>query len=86
MKAIPTHTFLLFQEIPDEATFNRLLENVRPLKSFPIGNGDKLRLIFAQESYDELSEKVFRGIDPKSKALLVRISDVAAAPSARLAA
>ena len=81
MNAVSTHTFLLVQEIPDEVTYNRLAENVRPFKSFPIGNGDKLRLIFSQESHAELAKRVFAGIDGRSKAFLVPISEVAAAPA-----
>ncbi len=81
MKSMPTHTFLLVQEIPDEVTYNRLAENVRQFKSFPIGNGDKLRLIFSQESQADLAKRVFAGLEHNRYAFLVPISEVAAAPN-----
>ncbi len=81
MKSLPTHTFLLVQEIPDETTYNRLTENVRLLKSFPIGTGDKLRLIFSQESETELAKRVFAGLEHNPHAFLVPISTEAAAPN-----
>jgi hypothetical protein len=81
MNSVPTHTFLLVQEIPDEATYNRLAENVRAFKTFPIGDNDKLRLIFSPESHAELAKRIFAGIDAKSRAFLVPISDLAAAPN-----
>ncbi len=71
------HTFLLVQEIPDEATFNRLLENLRSVKSFPLGASDKVRIIICEESYDDLAKRVFAGLDKKTKAMLVPLAETA---------
>ncbi len=71
------HTFLLVQEIPDEPTFNRLLDNLKHLKAFPLGTSDKVLIIISSESHQDLARRVFAGLGEKAKALLVPLADSA---------
>ena len=71
------HTFLLVQEIPDEPTFNRLLENLRSIKSFPLGTNDKMRIILSEEAQADLAKRLFAGLGEKASALLVPLADTA---------
>ncbi len=73
----PMHTFLLVQEIPDEPTFNRLVENLKHLKAFPLGTSEKVLIIISPESHEDLARRVFDGLDQKVKALLVPLADTA---------
>ncbi len=71
----PEHTFLLVQEIVDEANYNRLSSNVQNLHSLCLGGSDKVRLIFSNETPAKLSAKVFDGLDPRSNATLLLLSE-----------
>ncbi len=73
--------FLLVQEIVDEDNYNRLTNNLRGLHSICVGANDKIRLIFSDDELAELSRKVFAGVDPASKTMLVLLSDSALSPN-----
>jgi hypothetical protein len=76
----PQNTFLLVQEIADEANYNRLTNNVEGLHTLCIGGSDKVRLIFTDDPPAALSEKVFCGLDPQSKAMLMLLAKTEFSP------
>ncbi len=80
----PQHTFLLVQEIVDEENYNRLTRNVESMHTVCVGGTDKVRLIFSNEPPATLSQKVFRGVDHHSKAMLVLLSNCGFSPGTML--
>ncbi len=70
----PLNTFLLVQEIVDEANYVRLTDNMRNLHTVCVGGSDKVRLIFSDDPPATLSEKVFNGMDPQSKVVLMLLA------------
>lgn len=77
----PQKIFLLVQEIVDEPNYLKLTNNVLPLHTLCVGETDKVRLIFSNEAPAKLSQMVFSGLDPNSKAMLMLISDSGIAPA-----
>jgi hypothetical protein len=75
------HAFLLVQEIADEANYDRLTTNVKNLHTLCLSGNDKVRLIFSDETAASLSAKVFEGVDPRSKAMLLLLSESFFLPS-----
>ncbi len=82
----PQNTFLLVQEIVDEENYNRLTRNVESLHTVCLGGSDKVRLIFSNEPPASLSQKVFNGVDRRSKATLVLLSNNGFSPACALTA
>jgi hypothetical protein len=82
--AQPEHTFLLVQEIVDEANYNRLTSNLQNLHTLCLGGSDKVRLVFSDETPAKLSAKVFDGLDPRSKATLLLLSEAGFGPASVL--
>ena len=80
----PQNTFLLVQEIVDEENYNRLTRNVELLHTVCVGGTDKVRLIFSNEPPSTLSQKVFSGVDRRSKATLVLLSNAGFSPATLL--
>ncbi len=76
----PHNTFLLVQEIVDEENYNRLTRNVQCLHTVCVGGSDKVRLIFSDEPPAAVSQKVFNGLDKRSKATLVLLSNCGFSP------
>src|SRR5512140_618036 len=82
----PQNMFLLVQEIVDEENYNRLTRNVEALHTVCVGGTDKVRLIFSNEPPATLSKKVFSGVDCRSKATLVLLSNGGFSPATLLTA
>ena len=82
---LPHNTFLLVQEIVDEVNYNRLTENVQSLHTLCVGDTDKVRLIFSDDTPGSLSQKIFQGLDQHSKATLLLLSTSALCPGSCVA-
>ena len=82
----PQNTFLLVQEIVDEENYDRLTHNVESLHTVCLGESDKVRLIFSAETPASLSQKVFNGVDRRSKATLLLLSNSGFCPAGPLTA
>ena len=82
-KAAPElhNMFLLVQEIVDEENYNRLTRNVESFHTLCVGGSDKVRLIFSDESPASVSQKVFEGLDQRSKVTLVLLSNAGFSPA-----
>jgi len=78
---VPQNTFLLVQEIVDEENYNRLTRNLQSLHTLCVGGTDKVRLIFSSEPAASLSQKIFSGVDPRSKATLLLLSNSGFSPA-----
>ncbi len=80
----PHKTFLLVQEIVDEENYNRLTRNLASFHTVCVGGTDKVRLIFSDEPPATLSEKVFEGLNERSKVTLVLLSNFGFSPACAL--
>jgi hypothetical protein len=79
--SLPQNTFLLVQEIVDEENYDRLTRNLQSLHTMCVGGTDKVRLIFSNEPAANLSQKIFSGVDPRSKATLLLLSNCGFSPA-----
>lgn len=77
----PHRTFLLVQEIVDEENYTRLTHNLESFHTVCVGGTDKVRLIFSDEPPATLSEKVFQGLNERSKVTLVLLSNFGFSPA-----
>jgi hypothetical protein len=80
MNRSPQHTYLLVLSIMQASAddFNRIQDSLSILNVKEVK--EDLYLIFSHETHAQLSKRLFDGIDPQTKALLILISDTAAAP------
>ncbi len=80
----PQNMYLLVQEIVDEENYSVLTKNVQSLHTLCVGGTDKVRLIFSAEPPAKVSEKVFKGVNQRSKATLVLLSSAGLSPASVL--